>query len=158
MLFRVPAAIAAVAFAGVALAQPTTDYLKAAGAGDTFEKQSSQTVLQTTKNPKIRTFANMMIKDHTTSTAEVKAAAAKSGVTAPPPALLPKQATMIAQLKAASGTARDTLYVQQQKQAHQEALAAHQDYASTGDKPALKAAAAKIVPVVKKHIAELQTM
>ena len=161
MTFRNHAFIAlasAAALAGAAHAVPTPDYLKAAGAGDMYEKQSSQIVLQSTKNAKLRTFANHMIKDHTTSTAEVKAAAMKSGITPKPPMLMPKQATMISQLKAAKGTARDTLYVEQQKQAHQEALATHQDYASTGDKPALKATAAKIVPVVQSHIDMLQSM
>ena len=152
------ALISAMALASAAQALPTMDYLKAAGAGDMFEKQSSQAVLQTTKNAKVRNFADMMIKDHTTSTAEVKAAAMKSGITPKPPMLSPKQATMLSQLKAAKGTARDTLYVEQQKAAHQEALATHEDYAATGDKPALKMTAGKIVPVVKSHIEMLSSL
>jgi len=52
---------------------------------------------------------------------------------------------------AASGTARDSLYTTQQKAAHAEALALHQDSAAKGTAPALKAASAKIVPVVQHH-------
>lgn len=161
MTFRVHALaglLSATLLAGAAAAQPTPDYLKAAGAGDMYEKQSSQIVLQSTKDPKIREFANQMIKDHATSTAEVKAAAQQSGITPKPPMLMPKQATNIAKLKAAKGTARDKLYVQQQKDAHQEALATHQEYAASGDKPALKTTAAKIVPVVQSHITMLDGM
>ena len=150
--------VAAATLAGATSAMPTPDYLKAAGAGDLYEKQSSQLVLKTTQNPKVRTFANNMISDHTKSTAEIKAAAAKSGVKPGAPMLTPKQHDMIAQLTSAKGTARDNTYIGQQKTAHQEALATHQDYASTGDKPALKAAAAKIVPVVQSHIAMLDKM
>lgn len=161
MVFR-NYAIAAMAstmmIAGAAHAMPTMDYLKMAGAGDMYEKQSSQIVLQSTKDAKVRDFANMMITDHTKSTADVKAAAKQDGVSPKPPMLMPKQATMISQLKKAKGPARDALYVEQQKTAHQEALATHQDYASTGDKPALKSVASTIVPVVQQHITMLSSM
>ena len=161
MIFRNVAIIAmasSMALAGAAQAQPTMDYLKAAGAGDLYEKQSSQVVLQSTKDPKIRDFANMMITDHTKSTADVKAAAKQDGITPKPPMLMPKQTAMISKLRAAKGTARDALYVEQQKAAHQDALATHQDYASTGDKPALKTVASNIVPVVQQHISMLSSM
>jgi len=107
------------------------------------------------KNAKVRAFATMMIKDHQTSTAAVKAAAIKSGLKPTPPALEPKQAADLAALKQASGAARDTLYIAQQKAAHQEALALHKDNAAGSSAPALKAASAKIVPVVEHHLQEL---
>lgn len=149
---------ASFALAGIANAMPTMDYVKMAGAGDMYEKQSSEAVLKSTKNPEIRKFANMMVMDHTQSTMKVKTAAMKSGLHPAPPMLMPKQKAMIAELMAAKGTARDTLYVSQQKTAHQEALATHQDYAASGDKPALKMAASEIVPVVQHHIEMLNAM
>ena len=165
MTFRIPRRAhilvgfaSSLAVGSVAQAMPTSDYLKAAGASDMYEKRASQMVLQTTQNPKIRAFANEMIRDHTKSTAEVKAAAAKSGVTPGAPMLAPKQQSMLAELGTARGLARDNMYVGQQKTAHQEALATHRDYAATGDKPALKATAARIVPVVQQHIAMLDKM
>jgi putative membrane protein len=149
---------ASVAFAGMASAMPTPAYLKAAGASDMFEKESAKVVLMSTKDANVKKFANMMITDHTKSTAMVKAAAAKSGVTPPPPMLMPKQTAMLNELKGAKGTARDKLYITQQKAAHGEALATHQEYASTGDKPALKSTASQIVPVVQEHISMLNGM
>lgn len=134
---------------------PTPTYIAKAGAGDLYETQSSKLILQTTKNKAVRAFATQMIADHAKSTSLVKAAAKKSGLTTTPPALEPTQKDMIASLTAASGAGRDSLYLKQQHMAHEQALALHQDYAATGDKPALKAAAAQIVPVVKKHIANM---
>ena len=60
---------AALCLASPALAQPATapDFVKAAGAGDLYERQSSQLVLQSTKNVKVRAFATMMVKDATIS-------------------------------------------------------------------------------------------
>jgi putative membrane protein len=125
---------------------------------DLYEKQSSQLVLKTTKDAKIRDFAQMMVTDHNKSTADVKVAAQASGLTPKPAALDAKKAAMIADLTKASGKTRDQVYLTQQKAAHQEALSLHQGYASAGEKPALKAAAAKIAPVVQHHIEMLSTM
>ncbi|WP_174274222.1 DUF4142 domain-containing protein [Sphingomonas bacterium] len=149
---------ASASIAGVANALPTSEYLMKAGASDLFEKKSATLVLQSTKNAKVRGFADMMVTDHGKSTSMVKAAAIKSGITPKPPMLSADQKMMIAKLTAAKGMDRDMLYVSQQKTAHQMALETQQDYATTGDKPALKATAGKIVPVVQEHISMLNAM
>jgi putative membrane protein len=133
-------------------------YVMKAGAGDLYEKSSSQLVLETTSNPSVKSFASMMVSDHSTSTAKVKAAAVKSGITPKPPMLAPKQQAMITALKATKGSARDTLYISQQKAAHQDALALHKNYNMSGTAAPLKAAAGEIVPVVEHHIEMLRTM
>lgn len=150
----------AVAVAGPAMAQVMSpaEYVMTAGASDLYERQSSQLVLQSTQDPQVRSFATMMVADHGKSTAEVKAAAARSKVRAAPPQLMPLQAEMIAQLRTESGPARDARYIAQQKAAHGQALAVQQAYAAEGTAPALKAAAAGIVPVVEHHIEMLKGM
>ncbi len=151
-------ALGAVLLAGAAhAALAPIDFVKKAGASDLYEITSSKLVLKSA-NPKVHSFAAEMVKDHTKSTADVKAAALKSGLHPKPPMLEPKQAADITALKQVSGAARDTLYVSQQKAAHQDALALHEDNAKDGGAPALKAASAKIVPVVKHHIAMLAGM
>ncbi|WP_294392081.1 DUF4142 domain-containing protein [uncultured Sphingomonas sp.] len=153
------AVTAAMFIAGAAVAAPAPPvYVSKAGASDMYEKKSSQLVLATTKNADIRRFADQMVKDHTTSTAEVKAAAQKSGLTPKSPKLDAKQTRMVSDLTRAKGTERDRLYIEQQRAAHQEALALHKDYAATGTAAPLKAAAAKIAPVVQHHIDELSRM
>jgi len=149
----------AVAMSGTAYAQAMTsaEYVAAAGAGDMYEIQSSQTVLQTTQDPKIRSFAQMMIQDHTKSTAKLKAAALTAKIKAKP-MLMPAQTEMLAQLKAETGTARDQAYIAQQKQAHGQALTIHQSYAAGGKNMALKMVANGVVPVVQHHIDMLKTM
>lgn len=138
-------------------APPPAEYVMKAGAGDLYEITSSKLVTGSS-NPKLKSFATMMVADHTKSTAMVKAAALKSGLKPKPPVLNPKQAADVAALKGVTGAARDSLYISQQKLAHQEALALQSDYSATGTAAPLKAAAAKIVPVVKHHIMELDSM
>ena len=142
----------------LAQAMTPADYVKTAGASDLYERTSSQIVLQTTADPRIREFAQMMITDHAKSTADVTAAAMRSRVRPMPPMLMPAQAELIAQLRAEQGPARDAAYVAQQKTSHNQALAVQQAYASGGTAPALRRAAATIVPVVQHHIEMLKTM
>ena len=132
-----------------------SEYVMKAGAGDLFEMTSSRIVLASSKDAKTRQFAQQMIKDHTTSSKQVMAAAMKDKVKTSPPKLNAMQADMIAQLRAAKGSARDRLYMQQQAQSHQMALQLQQSYASNGTAPNLKMAAGMIVPVVQGHIAML---
>jgi putative membrane protein len=152
------AAIAAAPVAAFAQAAGPRDYIAQAGASDMYEKQSSQLLLTSTHNPELRRFANQMIVDHTKSTNMVKRAATRSHITPPPPHLMPKQASMLAELRAAHGVDRDHLYVRQQKMAHDEALALHSSFAHTGSPAPLRETAAQIAPVVQSHIAMLRHM
>ena len=145
--------------AGAAVAAPPTPvFVAKAGASDLYERTASQLVLGSTRNPGVRRFASMMVTDHSKSTAMVKSAAARSGLHPKPPMLDWKQKKMIADLRHARGRDRDMVYIDQQKQAHAEALALMQDYAATGSAPALRRAAGNIAPVVQHHIEMLNTM
>ena len=145
---------------GLAAAQAVNgrQYVRMAGASDQYEIQSSRLVLATTRNPAVRNFATQMIRDHTQSTADVKRAAARGGVVAPPPRLNAMQARNIAELRRARGAARDALYIQQQKQSHRMALDLQRSYAASGDVRPLARTAGAIAPVVEHHLAELRRM
>lgn len=136
----------------------TSGYLTAAAQSDMFEIQEGQLAQSMGKSSKVKAFGKEMIKEHTKSTQDVTAAAAKSGLNPTPPALRPDQQQLIAALQATSGDQFDSTYVQQQTQSHQEALQVQQGYAQGGSDPNLKMTAAKIVPVVQKHLRMLQSM
>ncbi|MEG3162821.1 DUF4142 domain-containing protein [Sphingomonas sp. LB2R24] len=157
-LLTLAAMIALPAVAAVAQAPAASTYVTKAGAGDQYEIQSSRLLLTSTKNAKLRSFASMMVTDHTKSTADVKAAAMRAGLHPAPPKLDAMGTKNVAALRAATGTARDRLYVEQQKSAHQRALTLHQTYAQSGTAAPLKTVAASIAPVVQTHITELSTM
>jgi len=156
LMFAAPALLIAAPAAAQVMAP--TEYVATAGASDLYEITSSQTVLESTADPKVRQFAQMMIMHHTKSTADVKAAAAKARVIAPPPVLNPLQTELVAELRAEQGPARDAAYIAQQKSSHGQALNVQKAYAMEGTAAPLKSAAAKIVPVVQSHIAMLMKM
>jgi putative membrane protein len=141
-------------------AAPTTAaaYVAAAGASDRFEIQSSRIALQKARAPEVRAFAQMMIDHHTMTTADLTAAARQAGLAPPPPTLPPAKATMLTALQSADGDRFDGLYMRGQVTGHQEALTLHDTYAQSGDNPALKAVAAKAVPIVRSHLDRAQTL
>src|ERR1044072_9296617 len=134
------------------------NYLSTAGSTDQFEIQSGQLEQTMSQNPPVRQIGQMLVTDHTASTQQLMTAAQSAGVTAPPPAMLPEHQALLQQIQSAPPGQFDMVFRDVQIQAHQQALALHQAYASGGDTPALKTAAAGIVPVVQNHLTALQSL
>lgn len=127
-------------------------YVDAAGKSDLYEMESSKLALQKTSNPKIKTFANMMIRDHMKTTKATMAAAKKAGMNPMPPMADAGITASLSELQNAQGADFDRLYLGQQLPAHQAALDLHQSYAAGGDQPALRTTAKAAVPIVQHHI------
>jgi putative membrane protein len=138
--------------------QSAPEFAAMAAASDLFEIESSKLAQSQGQSAQVKNFAAMLVKDHTASTNELKAIAARENMTLPPPTLRPDMQSKIDALKAAKGEQFDTLYMTQQVPAHEEALRLHQGYARSGDNAALKAFAAKTAPVVSRHLDEARTM
>ena len=139
-------------------AMPASQYLAAAGASDKFEITEGRLAQSMGQSSKVKSFGAEMIADHTKSTQMLMAAAHKAGMTPSAPMLTAAQQQMVSTLKATHGADFDRTYVQQQMQSHEQALATHQAYAQGGSNAMIASAAKKIVPVVQKHIDQLQTM
>jgi putative membrane protein len=137
---------------------PTTRqaYVQMAGASDLYEIRSGQLALSRSRNPNVRRFAQMLIRDHNNTTRQVMAAARASGLRPPMPALMPIQARMMRELNAARRVNLDRVFLDQQMQAHQMALSIHSYYAQRGEAPPLRAVANAAVPVVRMHLAEVR--
>jgi putative membrane protein len=133
-------------------------YVQMAGASDAYEIQSSQLAVEKGQGDEVKMFAQHMIEDHQMTTQNLTTAAEAAGITPPPPQLNPMQQDMISQLEAATGEEFDRTYLQQQRQAHEMALALHQNFASNGDNPQLQEVANQAVPIVQGHIDELEGM
>jgi putative membrane protein len=126
-------------------------YLSMAGSSDMYEIQAGQLAQQMSQNAQVRSFGQMLVTDHTRSTQMLMAAAQSAGLTPPAPMLLPEHQAMLDQLRA-SGAMFDEMFRQQQITAHQQALMLHQNYAASGDVPALRTVASQIVPVIQSHL------
>lgn len=141
-----------------AATQQAQPFLYYGGAGDAFEITSSMILLGKSTNPQVRAYASMLIDHHSRTTNLALTNAKATGVMAPPPEMSPMQKGMIGALHAASPTAIDRLYLQQQIPAHQQALALQSGYARSGDVPALRQTAQGAVPVVQAHLDQAQAL
>jgi len=143
------------------MAMPTTaaGFVAAAAATDMYEIESGKLAQTMATMDECKTFGAMLVTDHTRSTADLKAAAGAASPAVTVPAAMPAemQAKLDA-LKAAKGAAFDKLFVEQQKEVHQKALATLQSYASGGDVASLKAFASKGTPMVQGHLDKLNAM
>lgn len=104
-----------------------------------------------TTNNEIKTYANMMLKDHGMANDELMALAKSKNVTLP--------ATMSSEhqknrneLAEKKGTDFDKKYAQLMEENHVKVLAVMEHQARKGTDPDLKAFAAKLVPVVNSHL------
>jgi putative membrane protein len=150
--------LASAGFASAAVAWPTSAYPTKAPAGDLYEIRSRQIVASSLPNAPVDSLANAIATDRTKSTVNIKATAKSSGLTLKPLLHTAKPRADIAALTKASSGARDQLHIAQQKSADAEALALHQRYAESGDKPAFKTAAGIIGPIVTHPITMLDPM
>lgn len=140
--------------------QTAQDYVAHAADGDMYEMASSKMALERSKKKPTRVFAQMMVRDHTKSTAMIQKAAGKASV-AVPTAPTPETQAKLDALKATPDADFDKAYSDGQKQAHDMAWTVHSGYAADGSDAGLKATATSIKGVVEthmRHLADLATM
>ncbi|HZZ68152.1 MAG TPA: DUF4142 domain-containing protein [Phenylobacterium sp.] len=133
----------------------TAAFVSNASQSDMYEIQAAQIAEKRTKNPQIKAFAQMMVKDHTKSTDMMKPLIAAAGQT-PAAQLDNRRQGFIDHLNKASDADFDKTYVDQQVAAHKEALDLLQGYAKDGSDAGLKGGAAKIVPTVQMHLDKIK--
>jgi putative membrane protein len=134
-------------------------FLAQAGSANEFEIESSQLALQSSQNAAVRNFANVLVSDHTQLGQQVGSAAASARLQPPAPTLLPAQQAALDQLRAAGvGTNFDMAFQQAQINAHQQAIALMQNYATSGDVPVLRTTAGGAVPMMQRHLAMAQSL
>jgi putative membrane protein len=140
--------------AAVAMPTDANGFATAVAASDLYEIESARLAASKSQSTEIKELAGHLLTDHQKSTAELKTAASQAKVTVTP-ALDAEKQTMLDQLKAANGAEFDRLFLEQQKTAHQTALALLQSFARGGDAEPLMAFAQKASGVVQGHIEHL---
>jgi putative membrane protein len=166
--------VAALLVAGPALAQsvgektgvnstlgisPTTaDFVKEVAISDMFELQSNK--LGTERgNAQEKTFAAMMIKDHTKTSDELKAMVKSGDVKADLPTQLDSSHQgKLDKLGGYKGDDFTSEFASQQVSAHKEAVSLFERYAKGGDNPKLKDWAGKTLPALQHHLEMAQAL
>lgn len=129
------------------------NFLHIATSSNLWEIQSSRLALEVSANPAVRSFAEMIIADHT-QLAGIMALAGKAAGTlpAPPEALMPFDQSNMDKLQGTPAGSFDATYRDMQVTAHQQAIALFQNYATEGDNPVLRAMASRTLPMLQKHL------
>ncbi len=99
----------------------------------------------------VKAFAKTLVQDHTEAYWQIKELAAKTGVMIPNGINTAKDAE-IGSLVRLKGDAFDRQFTRDEITDHQHALAAFQREAKQGHDPAVKDYAAKMIPVLERHL------
>ena len=138
------------AVAGPAGAMTSAMFVTNAAVGGMYEVEAGRIAVQRSTNPRIKAFGQQMVTDHTKANDELKPIAA-AGNLAVPTALDQRHQGLIDNLRGATDQDFDRVYLQQQEAAHNETVSLLETYGRAGDNDALKAWAAKTLPVVRHH-------
>lgn len=131
----------------------TMEFVQKAAVGNLFEVASSELAVQRTQRPDVREFAQQMIADHTAAADEMQSVMEQAGLdlSTLPQALDPRHAAIVTALTAAAAEEFDSVYIREQKTAHDEAVELYQDYVNAGDNAALREFAAATLPTLRHH-------
>jgi len=135
------------------LSQASYNFVITAALSDSYEIQAGRMAAQRSGNQQVRDFANRMVRDHTMTTQQIAMVLQANGTPVVTPAALdPRHVTMINDLAVAQGADFDRRYAIQQVSAHREAVDLLQNYAQSGDNPALRQWAMQTLPMIQEHL------
>jgi putative membrane protein len=135
------------------LSQASYNFIINQALGDSYEIQAGRLASQRGGSQQIRQFGDRMVSDHTTLTQQLGMVLQTNGTPVVTPAALdPRHLTMINDLTVAQGPDFDRRYAIQQVSAHREAVTLLQNYAQSGDNPALRQWAMQTLPMVQEHL------
>jgi putative membrane protein len=129
----------------------TRSFTTAAASGNTLEVESSRIALEKSQNQDVKSFAQMMIDDHTKVGEQMKTTLQTAGLQPPADKMTPKHQDVVDKLKKAEGNKFDGQYVAAQMKAHDEAINLFSKYAKNGDHAELKQFAEATLPSLEKH-------
>lgn len=118
------------------------------------EVSASEQALQKAKQPEIKSFAQMMIKDHGDAEQQLLALAKRRNILLPPAAT----GSIKPDLLLAGAPNFDSAYIHAMSSGHGNTVAMFENYATTGKDPAVKAWAQQMLPTLKMHLEHIKTV
>jgi|GEM_PF-2557575 len=135
------------------------NYVQTAGQSGLFEVEAGKIATRRARSAEVRSFARMMVSDHTEANRKIRSAAMASNPPIPfPTALDPQHQETLAALRSVPRTEFDHQYMEGQVEGHREALELQQSYGESGSDPKLKAVASELTPIVRHHLDEAQSI
>lgn len=132
-------------------ASDDSDFMKEAAVGGMAEVEMGKLAATKAANPDVKKFAQMMVDDHTKANNDLKALAAKKGMTLPTDLDSSHKSTMD-DLREQAGADFDKAYVEEMVDDHEEDVSKFEDEAKNATDPDVRAFAQKTLPVLQKHL------
>lgn len=133
------------------------NFVEKVALSDMYEIEASKIALERSQVQAVKDYAQMMIDAHTATTAELKPLAAAASV-APPTALDNDHTAKLEDLRKASVEDFDDKYIDQQTEAHENALNLLKDFAANGKDAGLQGFATKTAPAVDAHLQQVKAL
>jgi putative membrane protein len=139
---------------GASGAHTTQDvrFVTAASAAGQTEVLASRLAEAQAQSANIKSFATLMIRDHSKANAELKSIAQKDGYTLSNQPTQEQEAN-IAKLRGLHGKEFDTAYAAMMVKDHREAVALFQSESTSGNEGDLKSFAMQTLPTLQHHLA-----
>ena len=133
------------------------DFVEDASAKGVAEVEAGKLALEKGTAADVKTFADMMVKDHTAANQKLKALADKKNIDVSDNAeLLDKAKAMILELRSAKSF--DQAYANNQVKAHEATIEIFEDEIKNGEDAELKAFATETLPKLKAHLVEAKKL
>lgn len=133
------------------------NFVEKVAISDMYEIEASKIALERSKVQPVKDYAQMMIDAHTATTNELLPLASAAMV-APPTALDNDHMGKLDELRNASVEDFDDKYIDQQTDAHENALNLLKDFAANGKDAGLQAFASKTAPAVDQHLQQVKAL
>lgn len=152
-----PSATATASMTPEQAAEQTNAFAIAAANSDTLEIETSKIAQTKARNADVKAFAAMMVREHTSTSAELKTWAATSGVTLPA-AADDGAKLLIDNIRNADATGFDDKYLDTVIDAHEAAISRFETYSRDGQDSALRAWATSTLPKLRAHLEQANTI
>jgi putative membrane protein len=118
------------------------------------EVSAGEQAIQKAKRPEVRSFAQMMIKDHGQSEQQLLQLAKSRGINLPPAAT----GGIKPDLLLVGAANFDSAYVHAMSAGHGNTVQMFENYATTGKDPAVRAWAQQMLPTLKMHLEHIKSI
>ncbi|WP_296257218.1 MULTISPECIES: DUF4142 domain-containing protein [unclassified Pseudomonas] len=151
------AAVFSLACHGAYAAQSNDDFVEDASAKGVAEVEAGKLAQEKGTAADVKSFADMMVKDHTAANNKLEAIANEKKLKVSDSAqLLDKTKAMILELRSAKSF--DQAYANNQVKAHEATIALFKDEADNGKDADLKAFAKETLPKLEKHLEDAKAL
>jgi len=136
---------------------PDESFYKKAAEGGISEVEQGQLAQDKGKDPAVKAFGAMMMKDHSAANERLKGIAASKGIDLPTSSSMTQMATKT-KLEALSGDTFDKSYISGMVKDHREDIKEFENEAQNGQDPEARAFAAKTLPTLKLHLSKIESI